>query len=185
MIREVQLVSYLPEALQDYQELRETLQAQNPEIQELEDLTEVIKDNLFIVRCNEQGIGRFEKMLGMKPLDSDTLENRRFRVLSLWNNTIPYTIPVLQKKLETICGKSGYSLAILSEQYKVVVRVALNNKRNLEMVKDMLEGVIPANMVIDLSLLYNKHEDLGKYTHGQLSARTYGQLRSEVLENGK
>ncbi len=185
MIREVELVSYLPDTLQAYWELRESLKAQNPEIQELEDLTEVMKDNLFILRCNEQGIGRFEKMLGMRPLDSDTLENRRFRVLSLWNNTIPYTIPVLQNKLETICGKGGYSLTILSEQYTVVVRVALKNKRNIEMVKDMLDGVVPANMVIDLSLLYNRHKALGEHTHVQLSARTYGQLRNEVLENGK
>lgn len=185
MKREVELKSYLPDFLQVYKELCETLQAQNPEIQELEDLTETIKDNLFISCCDEQGIEKFERMLGLKALDGDTLDNRKFRVLSKWNNAIPYTMQVLHQKLETLCGKDGYELKIIPEQYIVVVRVALKSKRNYEMVRDMLDEVIPANMEIDLSLLFNKHELLGRYTHGQLSSYTYKQIRNEVLEDGK
>lgn len=185
MKREVELKSYLPDFLQNYKELQETMQAQNPEVQELEDLIETTKDNLFIASCDERGIEKFERMLGVKALNEDTLDNRKFRILSKWNNAIPYTTRVLHQKLETLCGKDGYELEILTEQYIVAVRVALKSKRNYEMVRDMLDEVIPANMMIDLSLLYNKHELLKQYTHGQLSMHTYKQLRNEVLGNGK
>ena len=40
MIREVDLVSYLPEFLREYIELKKILDVQQPEVQLLEDLTE-------------------------------------------------------------------------------------------------------------------------------------------------
>lgn len=184
MIREVDLISYLPEYLQAYREMRETLLAQQQEIQRLEDLTETIQDNQFILYSNEEGIERFENLLKTKALDDDSLENRKFRVLSLWNNSIPYTVLVLHNKLETICGKDGYNLKVINEQYKVIVRVALKSKKNFEMVEEMLNTVLPANMVIDLSLLYNQHLTLSKFTHEQLKARTHREIREEVLGNG-
>lgn len=185
MIREVDLISYLPEYMQTYKEIREALLAQQPEIQKLEDTTENIQNNQFILYANEQGIERFEALLGVKAVDDDSLENRKFRVLSLWNNYIPYTTQVLHGKLETICGKDGYKLKVINEQYKVVVRVALKSKKNFKMVEEMLNIVLPANMIIDLSLLYNQHSTLLKYTHAQLKGKTHREVREEVLGNGR
>ncbi len=185
MIREVDLVNYLPDFLQSYKELTAALQAQDSEIQRMEDITETIKNSSFILYCDIWGIERFENMLGIKPLDGDTLENRRFRILSSWNNSVPYTIRTLRENLEILCGKDGYELAVLSEQYMVIVRIALKSKRNFEMARDMMNKILPANMVLNLSLLYNQHKALGKYTYGQLSAYTHRQLRDEVLENGE
>ena len=92
MIREVDLVSYLPEFLREYIELKKILDVQQPEVQLLEDLTEKLKDNQFILFADTQGIEKFEQMLKIQALDDDTLENRRFRIMSRWNNKIPYTV---------------------------------------------------------------------------------------------
>lgn len=185
MIREVDLASYLPDFLQSYKELFAALQVQNPEVQKMEDITETIRNSSFILYCDVWGIERFEDMLGINPLDGDTLENRKLRILSLWNNSVPYTVWTLRTNLETLCGKGGYELVILPEQYMIIVRIALKSKRNFEMVRDMMNKTVPANMEINLSLLYNQHNTLGKYTHRQLSAHTHGKLRNEVLEDGK
>ncbi len=184
MIRNVDLISYLPEFERNYRELQELLKVQEPEIQGLDDLSEVITDNQFLVSANETGIKKFEAMLKVKPLDDDSLENRIFRMLSLWNNAIPYTEEVLREKLETLCGPGGYTLEILPDNYTVKVRVALISKKNYKMVGELLEEVVPANMVIDLSLLYNQHETLKEFTHMKLASYTHIQLRDEVLNNG-
>lgn len=185
MIREVDLVSYLPDYMQLYREIKEALHAQQPEIQKLEDLTETILNNQFILHCDEQGIEKFENLMGVKALDGDLLETRRFRVLSLWNNSIPYTRLVLLKKLETICGKDGYKLEILNNEYKVAVRIALKSKKSLKAVEEMLDTVVPANMIIDLSLLYNRYSMLAKFTFQQLKNKTYREIREEVLDSGQ
>ncbi|EOS27670.1 hypothetical protein C806_00117 [Lachnospiraceae bacterium 3-1] len=184
MIREVDLISYLPEYLHGYQELEKIMAVQQVEIQALEDITEVFKNNQFILSADEQGIKKYEIMLGVTALDDDTLENRKFRVLSRWNNTIPYTVFTLKEKLENLCGKDGYILEALNEEYRVFVRVALTSKKNYRMVEEMLNEVIPANMIVDLSLLYNQHSTLGKFTNRQLAMYTQNQIRNEVLVNG-
>ena len=74
MIREVDLVSYLPEFLREYIELKKILDVQQPEVQLLEDLTEKLKDNQFILFADTQGIEKFEQMLKIQALDDDTLE---------------------------------------------------------------------------------------------------------------
>ena len=79
--------------------------------------------------------------------------------------------------------KDGYSLKVIHGEYRIIVRVNLINKKNFSMVKEMLEEVIPANMEIDLSLLYNQHETLAKFTHKELAKYTHRQIREEVLSH--
>lgn len=185
MIREADLISFLPEFMRGYLELRKLLSAQQGEVQALEDMTEILKNNQFILSADEQGIEKFETMLEIAALDDDSLENRRFRVLSRWNNAIPYTEQVLRNRMDTLCGADGYSLEIQNQEYRIKIRVALKSKKNYKMVEEMLKETVPANMVLDLSLLYNQHKTLKQFTHRQLSAYTGKQIRNEVLIYGK
>lgn len=164
--------------------MEKTLKAQQQEVQILEDITEELTNNQFIISADAQGIKKYEAMLGIEVLDDDTLENRRLRVLAKWNNAIPYTTHALKKKLENLCGEEGYVLELLNLEYKIKVRVALKSKKNYRMVERLLGEVIPANMEIDLSLLYNQHKTLRQFTHGQLTAYTHNQIRNEVLNDG-
>lgn len=43
MIREVNLLSFLPEFVQEYREIKHIMNSEQPEIQKLEDETEIIK----------------------------------------------------------------------------------------------------------------------------------------------
>mgnify|MGYP006922460833 CR=1 FL=1 len=84
-----------------------------------------------------------------------------------------------------LCSAAVFStLEILHLESKVKVRVALTNRKNYGMVEEMLKEVIPANIWIDLSLLYNQHKTLGKFTHRQLAAYTQKEVRNEVLNHG-
>ena len=91
MIRTVKLEHYLPPYIQEYREIWKLMQAENPEFQLADDESEKIKNNLFIESCDEKGISRFESIMGIFPLDTDTLESRISRVLTRWNEKLPYT----------------------------------------------------------------------------------------------
>jgi hypothetical protein len=181
VIREVNLIEYLPPVIQDYKEIKEVMTSENPEFQLVGDESEVLKNNQFIESTNELGIKRFEDMLEIKALYDDTWDNRKFKVLSVWNNAIPYTINALNEKLAILCGEGGYSLNVNYNTYTVTVRVALSSKKNYSEVEKMLNLVLPCNMIIDVSLLYNQHETLAAFTHAQLSAYTHEQLREGVI----
>ena len=182
MSREIVLIDYLPPFLQGYREIQAIMTAENPEFQAVSDEGQVVLDNTFIMYCSEKGIARFEKMLGIYPLPTDTLDSRRSRVLTRWNEQLPYTMRTLKQQLEALCGKDGYSIELYNDAYTIEVKVNLIAKSNFDDVDALLQRVIPANMIIDLRLIYNQHLTLKQFTHAHLQTYTHNQLRSEVLE---
>jgi hypothetical protein len=180
LVREVDLIGQLPEFVKGYKEIQIIMSVENPEIQIMENESEVFLNNQFIDSTNEIGVKRFETLLGIQPLDTDTLQDRQFKVMSRWNRSIPYTRNTLKNRLTTLCGEDGFSIQY--ETGKIIVRIALTSKRTLSDVALLLEDVIPCDMLIDLSLLYNQHKTLSRFTHKQLSGYTHKQIRNEVLK---
>lgn len=180
MIREVDLVSYLPSYLQKYNEPMETLKAENHEFAIAWDGVNRILYNQFIATADEYGISRFEKILGILPFIGDDLEARRLRVQTRWFSVIPYTMKVLISKLINLCGSDGYTLNLISSEYKIIVRVTLTNRHLNDEIIAQLNEILPCNMQLDYSLLYNQHSMWGKFTHKQLSNYTHYYIRNEV-----
>lgn len=125
------------------------------------------------------------KDLGITPKGTDSLEDRRFRILTRINEELPYTLPQLRNILETLCGKGNYSADVEEGTYQLLVKIGLAAKNNFNDVESLLNRVVPQNMVVTLLQLYNTHAELGRFTHAQLAAYTHNQLRNEVLKNGE
>ncbi len=181
MDREIDILNYLPEFLQDFREFQELAAAENPEIRALWGSLENVMKEQFISDSTENGVKRWEAILKINPKGSDSLEVRKFRILTRLNEKLPYTYKKLAQQLETLCGESGYSLELRNNEYKLIVRVALTAKSMLAEVEKLLTRIVPVNMYVDLSLLYKQNLTLGSYTHVQLREYTHEQLRSEVF----
>ena len=74
MIREVDLVSYLPPFIAEYKETNITLEAENPEFVLVWKAADRVLYNEFIATADEYGISRFEKILNILPSRDDTLQ---------------------------------------------------------------------------------------------------------------
>lgn len=135
--------------------------------------------DLFIGTATAAGIARREKEYGISPKDTDSLEDRRFRIKLKENERLPYTETFLREKLTELCGADGYYLEVLADE--VIVKISLGKKSFFESVADMLEKMIPLNMIIRLGLLLNTYEILALKTYEQLEGYTYQELREEVL----
>ncbi|MBD5542849.1 MAG: DUF2313 domain-containing protein [Lachnospiraceae bacterium] len=141
---------------------------------------ENLEQDLFIGTATLDGIGRREKEYGIVPKDTDDVEDRRFRIMEKENGRLPYTIRTLRKKLETLCGENGFYLK--AEQEKITVKIALGRKAMFETVCKMLDEIIPLNLLIDATILFNTYEMMSGKTHGELANRTYEQIRTEVFK---
>lgn len=181
MAKKVILSNYLHPFLNGLREFREIQKAETPEIEALLEAIDKTLNNMSIKTADEDGIARFEKLLSIYPSDGDSLETRRFRVQTKWNDQLPYTEKELRGRLESLCGKDGYSLDISYPDYTMVVKVALTNKEILPLVEELLENLVPCNMEVTLTLKYNTYNWLKEYTHGQLSVYTYDELRNKSL----
>ena len=179
------LIDYLPKFLRNIREYKAILtEAVQPEVVELFNAVENAMNDQFITDATENGISRWEKMLKIVPKANPTLDDRKFTILTKMSERLPYTMASLEKRLEALCGENGYSVELDSDNFLLIVRIALSAQNAFKDVCEMLEKVVPANMVINVSLLYNKNEALCAYTHGQLGVYTHEQLRNEVVNNG-
>ncbi len=165
MIREVDLVSYLPPFMRDYKELAGTLEAENPEFKLAWKATDGILKNRFISTADEYGISMFEKMLGIYPSEGDSLESRRARVQNRWFNLTPYTIRVLCLKLAELLGGSHLFTIRpdFEENYGLELTMYFLDDTRMEEAKHLLAGVIPLNIVTTL-VYESAHE--GRVYHG-------------------
>ena len=183
MIREVNLIGHLPLYIQGYREIQAIMNAEDPELQSVEDASETIKNNMFVVSTDEAGIKRYENMFGLTPLKNDTLYDRQARVLSQYTNTVIYTLRGLIDRLNIICGIGNYTLELIPDEYKINIRLHLRVKKLISTVSSMLVDMIPANMLCTYVVNYNTHEVLSKYPTYLLMQFTHQELYDEPIED--
>lgn len=167
MIREVDLVSYLPPFMQKYKEPVAALEAENPEFTIIWDATNRVLYNRFISTADEYGISRYENLLGIHPNSTDTLEMRRMRVQNRWLNTIPYTMKsLIAKFIELLGGERNFSIwSDFQNSYEMVLTVYSLDDSQVDEIKFVLSTMIPVNIVT--GVIY-EHVQVGNICFGAI-----------------
>lgn len=168
MIRDVELLKHLPLFIQEYREIRTIMNAENPEFQIAEDETEIIFNNQFIQSCNLKGIAKFESLMGIVPEPDDTLTSRISRVLTRWNDTVPYTFIVLCQRLDTLCGEGNYEIERDINNYTMDITTHLELVGQTDELEYMLGYMIPANiaMTVNNKIYLNMTDGTAKLANG-------------------
>lgn len=175
----MELSSYWPSCLQNLFEFQQIASAEQPEIDRALKDVERAHDNFYISTLSEYGCARWESILHVE--NYGTLEERRFRIMAKISENLPYTVRMLERILETLCGPGNYTVEVDNDAYTVKVKIGLSAKSNFNEAVEMLNKMVPANTIVDASMMYNTHEMLRKYTHNQLSAYTHKSLKEDVL----
>lgn len=123
------LQDYLPPILLKTYEFPLLCDTEQPEIDRLRDAADAVLDAQFISTAGETAIARYEKIFKITPMDTDTLDERRFRVLAKINAQLPFSVRRLRQQLATLCGDDGYKLELDGGKYTLTVKVALTAKR--------------------------------------------------------
>ena len=178
---ERKLINYLPYIVRDYAEFQGIAGAEQPEFETAWTAVDDLLDNQFISTAGNLGLSRWEKILDITPKGTDTLDDRRFRILTQLNGELPYTLSQLRLTLATLCGEGNCFVDITNGTYILNVKIALAAKNNFDDVESLLQRIVPQNIVINLSQLYNTHDELSKFTHAQLAVFTHDQLKNEVM----
>ncbi|MCT6924111.1 putative phage tail protein [Metasolibacillus sp.] len=181
MAREVDILGYLPPILLEIKELKAIAGVENPILEKLWRMIDATLNNQFIITADENGIGRYEKMLGLQVSDSDTLETRIFRVLARYQEQAPYTYRTLKLILDSLLGTGNYTMERNVEEKWLTVKIELTVKRQFEVVEDTLERMVPQNMILTVELRFNQWSKIKLKTWGELLSKTWRDVKEEVL----
>lgn len=156
MTKEVDLVSYLPPFMQEYEALTETLEAENPEFSLLWEAAGRVRKNAFVATADEYGIGRLERILGVLPDKGETLEERRTKLLMKYNLRLPYTFSFLKSILDSAIGGESYTIERFYEIYQLKICIINQDICQIRNIYDVVEGLLPGNMKLSLYAEYRE-----------------------------
>lgn len=180
--RDIDITKFLPSVTDQSRDIVAALQAENIELAALWSAYISIFENQFIAYAGEYGLSQWESMLDIIPKSNDTLEDRRFRILTYLKGNRPYTDEKLEELLDDLCGSVGYVIERDYNAFTFTFKLNLGVKSQMDSAADMLERIIPKNLLLTVTLNYNRHCDLRqKFTHGEMKAYTHKSLREDVL----
>lgn len=181
MDREVDILSYLPQILHEIKELQTIAVIENPTLETVWDLVESVLNNQFILTADERGINRHEKILEIKSGATETLETRKFRVMSRYQEQAPYTYPILKGLLDSLLGEGKYELTRSAAEKWVRVKLELTVAREFEVVELLLERVTPQNMLLHVELRYNQWNKVKTLTWADLFNLKWREVKGGMI----
>lgn len=147
MVRDVDLIKYLPLFVAEYEEIQEITETENPEFRLAIRKVDQAKENQFIISADEEGISRFEKLLGIRSKEQASLEDRRKEILARWNDVSVYTYKGLILRLNELLGVGNYEIYPRFDDYEL--ELEYRNKAGFE---SYIREIIPANIALSTQL---------------------------------
>ena len=180
MVRDISVIGYLPEVLQEVKELKALDSVENPILEEEWKLAYEQLDNGFVETANEFGLSRYEKMLKLKVSDLDTIETRRLRVLTRFQEQAPYSYKAIINILNTILGEGNYTFQRDVANKTVNMKIQLTIANQFAIIEDFLERVLPVNMNYNIELMFNTWDKFKTQTWGNLVTQTWDDVKEGI-----
>ena len=181
--REISLLDSLPQVYHPIADFRAMSNASGHELSKLYDHVKYIVDNSFIESSSEEIIGKWENYLRITPNGTDTLDERKFRILTKLNDCPPYTDQYLVNKLTEICGSDNFHIYKEYDQYKLTVEISLDSQANTNTVIDLVKSIIPANLELTVRTFRTRHYELEPFTHNDLAKYSQDDIKyRRILE---
>lgn len=174
---------YLPEHLEEMDEIVEIDWASEKKSRQLEYEVEALEDDILIELASEKGIARREKILGIRPKDGKMLSQRRAKVLAEWYDVYPYSRLSLNRKLTLMCGEGHAWTSVNVTNQTMDVYLDLHAKDVREEVAEMLERIVPLMVIIHIEVVYNKWRDYlpMKWNNSRIRGRTWGMMKEGII----
>lgn len=179
MAKTVDITQYQPHFIRCTKEFQELAETENPELSFLWKELEQVFSEQFIESLTKNGCKRWEKMIKIAPKQG--LEERRELIRARINEKLPFTDRMLEQMLDILLGEGGYKKELFPNKYTLIIRVSLSNRSRYIEVDKMLKRVVPVNLVLEMSLWFCQHEEVGRYRHNLLSGYTHKQIREKQL----
>ena len=152
LVRDVHVERYYPSVLAPAKEFKAIANAENPELNLVWRRVWQLFLNTFVYNIDEVGAKRWESMLKLRPKATDTLEQRRQRILVKINSMLPYTYRRMLQILNALCGEGLYDVDLKYNQYLLNILVNPDITNNINQIGKTLRPIIPANLALYVAM---------------------------------
>ena len=146
----MEVKEYWPSFISEIKEFKEIDIAENVELDELKSSFKKMYENQFFNTMAEHTISRLEKIAGIVPLASESIEIRRNRLISLFFNSYTFNRYWLECKLNATLGHGKHEHGIEDDLLSIVT--STDEIDSIKSLKRELRKDIPATMDIKIDL---------------------------------
>ncbi|RFA37024.1 hypothetical protein CAI16_02830 [Virgibacillus dokdonensis] len=142
------LLSRLPDLLHGIREFQALTETEKLEFNLLAENIDKTLDDQFIETATLKAIERREKMLNIiADPSTESLENRRIRILNRYQTKPPFTKRYLQKQLDTLLGVGRSDVTVNPEEFILTVTTSIDDAFLFREMEYTVNTVKPANII--------------------------------------
>lgn len=145
---DIDISQFLPPVSRDSRDMQEIMRVENPEFILLWEIMADLLDNQFIPSMGELGLSHWEWILEVLPQDTDTIEDRRNRILRLLAGTRPYTVEKLQEMLDATFGRGAVGVDLNENLYEIWFILSKEMRERSNEVINYAEPIVPKNLLL-------------------------------------
>lgn len=145
---DIDISQFLPPVSRDSRDMQEIMRVENPEFILLWEIMADLLDNQFIPSMGELGLSHWEWILEVLPQDTDTIEDRRNRILRLLAGTRPYTVEKLQEMLDATFGRGAVGVDLNENLYEIWFILSKEMRERSGEVINYAEPIVPKNLLL-------------------------------------
>lgn len=125
-----------------------------------------------------------ERMLDIQIMPGETLESRRRRLRGYYVSGLPYTEKKLEDVLTALCGGRDFTLTVQRDKCEVSIELRLAAKGLQENAEEIARKMLPANMLLKVSIQYNRWRRFAGMRWRDLRGETWGSLLADKKWQG-
>ncbi|MGL5973438.1 MAG: putative phage tail protein [Oscillospiraceae bacterium] len=157
----------------------------------LDDVFDKLVDDLYdlenqynIYSASHQTLGKWEDIYKTQSKNVNDLDFRRFTIGTKFKEKPPFTEKVVRGFLNNLVGVNGYIIKLNYGEYILEIKLHLYNKLKFNEVYDFLNRILPCNLVIDLTVIYNTNEKVSKYKNSYLADMKHLKIKEGMIIYG-
>lgn len=148
-VMERKLINYLPYQAREFKEYKGITTGEQPEFELAWNYWQEVFDNQYIDTAGDYGLSRWEKMLGITPKATDTLESRRIRIKTRLNNFVPYTFRVFMQMMKYLADGEPFEVYLGPGTYLMRFVLQWGAQGKIESLEWLIQEILPENIAID------------------------------------
>lgn len=156
------MIDYYPQVISCIQEFKAIIKSEYPEIEELHTIGNRVLDNAYLLTMAEERVEQWENVLGIKPIDDSTIDDRRDTVIARIRGQGKLNSTLINSIVNAFTGGTANSWVQDSILYVEITPPPGNKQFKFDNVEQELSKKVPAHLGFSISRNYYTWDEIQK-----------------------
>ncbi|RHS65877.1 DUF2313 domain-containing protein [Clostridium sp. AM45-5] len=172
------VIHYFPPHIANIEEFKRIAKVYDAHLKQIWIELDKMEDNRHFDSMEASECTYWEKNMQIKLTGEETLEDRRRNIKGHWGASRPYTNRKFKEVLDAMVGEKYYKLEINTKEKYLKISLMLEAISKDGYIYDLMRAMAPADMVVKVVIIFNRHRSFKPYTYAQMTKYTHYQLRT-------